>query len=74
MAGGRNPPSIREVTPRQAAMNPNREEALFALALEKPAEKRAVWLDAECEGDAALLAAHESAGVPPSASGRRGEV
>ena len=27
-------------------MNPNREEALFALALEKPAAKRAAWLDA----------------------------
>ena len=47
-------------------MNPNREEALFQLALSKPAEKRAAWLDAECEGDVALrqrlealLAAHE---------------
>ena len=47
-------------------MNPNREEALFALALEKPAEKRPAFLDAVCEGDAALrarlealLAAHE---------------
>ena len=47
-------------------MNINREEVLFALALEKPAEKRAAFLDATCEGDAALrarlealLAAHE---------------
>jgi tetratricopeptide (TPR) repeat protein len=47
-------------------MNPNREEALFAVALEKPAEKRAAFLDAICDGDAALrlrleslLAAHE---------------
>ena len=47
-------------------MNPPREEALFALALEKPVEKRAAFLDAMCEGDAALrarlealLAAHE---------------
>ncbi len=47
-------------------MNPNREEALFELALEKPAERRAVFLDAMCEGDAtlrqrlaALLIAHE---------------
>src|ERR1041384_2483147 len=47
-------------------MNPNREEVLFALALEKPAEKRTAFLDAMCEGDAALrarlerlLAAHE---------------
>jgi hypothetical protein len=47
-------------------MNTTREEALFALALEKPAEKRAAFLDVMCEGDAglrqrleALLAAHE---------------
>jgi hypothetical protein len=35
-------------------MNPNREEALFQLALGKPAAKRAAWLDAECDGDNAL--------------------
>ena len=47
-------------------MNPTREELLFQLALSKPAAKRAAWLDAECDGDAALrqrlealLAAHE---------------
>jgi len=47
-------------------MNPSREEGLFALALEKPAEQRAAFLDAECEGDPdlrqrleALLAVHE---------------
>jgi len=47
-------------------MNPSPEEALFALALTKPAAERAGWLDRECEGDAALrarlealLAAHE---------------
>lgn len=47
-------------------MNPNREELLFQLALSKPAEKRAAWLDAECDGAPALrqrlealLAAHE---------------
>jgi tRNA A-37 threonylcarbamoyl transferase component Bud32/tetratricopeptide (TPR) repeat protein len=47
-------------------MNPNREELLFELALEKPADKRAAFLDAMCEGDAALrarldalLAAHD---------------
>lgn len=47
-------------------MNPSREELLFQLALSKPAANRAAWLDAECEGDAALrarlaalLAAHE---------------
>jgi hypothetical protein len=31
-------------------MNPSREEALFALALEKPAAKRAPFLEAMCEG------------------------
>src|SRR5215204_3188737 len=47
-------------------MNTSREEALFALALGKPAEKRSGFLDVMCEGDAplrerldALLAAHE---------------
>ena len=47
-------------------MNPNHEELLFALALKKPTEKRAAFLDAICEGDTALrtrlealLAAHE---------------
>ena len=50
-------------------MNPSREEALFALALEKPADKRAALLDAMCESGLALrqrleafLAAHEDAG------------
>jgi WD40 repeat protein/serine/threonine protein kinase len=45
----------------------NREEALFALALEKPADKRSAFLDAMCEGDPALrqrlealLAAHDA--------------
>ena len=35
-------------------MTPSREEALFALALEKLAEKRPAFLDAVCEGDVAL--------------------
>ena len=35
-------------------MNPNREEALFALTLAKPAEKQPAFLDAMCEGDAAF--------------------
>ncbi len=35
-------------------MNPNREEVLFSLALEKPAEKCAVFLDVMCDGDTAL--------------------
>jgi eukaryotic-like serine/threonine-protein kinase len=51
----------------------NREEALFALALEKSAEKRADFLDGACHGDPslrqrleALLAAHEQpSGSPP---------
>ncbi len=41
-------------------MTPAREEALFALALEKPVEKRAAFLDAVCEGDAALRARLEA--------------
>jgi eukaryotic-like serine/threonine-protein kinase len=58
-------------------MNPNREELLFQLALEKPTEKRPAFLDAMCEGDSALrarlealLAAHEAPDelVPESAS------
>ncbi len=47
-------------------MNPTREKALFALALEKPADQRSSFLDAVCDGDLALrarlealLAAHE---------------
>ena len=47
-------------------MNPSPEEGLFQLALAKPVEKRAAFLDAMCEGDSALrqrlealLAAHE---------------
>jgi hypothetical protein len=30
------------------SMNPNREEPLFRLALEKPAEKRALFREAIC--------------------------
>ena len=48
-------------------MNPNREEALFALAVDKSAAERATFLDRECGADAALrqrlealLAAHEA--------------
>ena len=47
-------------------MNPSHEEALFTLALGKPAAERAAFLDRECGNDAAmrsrleaLLAAHE---------------
>ena len=47
-------------------MNSSPEEALFALALAKPVEKRAAFLDVMCDGDAALrqrlealLVAHE---------------
>jgi len=35
-------------------VNPTREEALFELALEKPADKRSAFLDAMCERDPAL--------------------
>ena len=48
-------------------MPPSNEEALFALALAKPAAERAAWFDRECGADQALrqrlealLAAHES--------------
>ncbi|MGH7967658.1 MAG: serine/threonine protein kinase, partial [Limisphaerales bacterium] len=37
-------------------MKPSREEALFELVLQKPAEKRGAFLDAMCEGDPALRA------------------
>jgi hypothetical protein len=55
-------------------MNSNCEEALFALALEKSADKRPAFLDAMCEGDVtlrqrleALLAAHaQPDGVLPT--------
>jgi hypothetical protein len=49
-------------------MNSTRQEGLFALALERPAEQRATFLEAVCGGDAALrarlealLAAHQHA-------------
>jgi WD40 repeat protein/serine/threonine protein kinase len=41
-------------------MTPSREEALFALALEKPVEKRPAFLEAMCEGDPALRARLEA--------------
>ncbi len=44
----------------ETLMHRNREELLFQLALSKPAAKRATWLDAECEGDAALRARLEA--------------
>src|SRR5436190_2688733 len=59
-------------------MNSSREEALFTLAVEKPAAERAAFLDRECSGDAelrqrieALLGAHDKAeeflNEPPAA-------
>ena len=55
-------------------MNLSPEEALFALSLEKPTDKRPAFLDAVCEGDAALrqrlealLAAHEQPDTAPAA-------
>ena len=35
-------------------MTPSREEALFALTLEKPAEKRATFLDVMCDAGVIL--------------------
>jgi len=59
-------------------MNPSREEALFSLALEKPVEKRAAFLEAVCESDTALrawiealLAAHEQPETLLAAEGNR---
>ncbi len=57
-------------------MNPNREEALFTLAVEMPAEKRTTFLEAMCEGDSGLgqrlearLAAHDKTeALPPGAA------
>src|SRR5881296_3612693 len=59
-------------------MNSSREEALFTLAVEKPAAERAAFLDRECSGDVelrqrieALLGAHDKAeeflNEPPAA-------
>jgi hypothetical protein len=52
----------------------NREEMLFALALEMPAAKRSAFLDVTCEGDSALrqcldarLAAHDKPEEAPPA-------
>src|SRR5262245_56051911 len=42
------------------AMLSSREEALFSLALTKPAAERAAWLDRECAGDPALRARLEA--------------
>src|SRR5438093_11539655 len=66
-------------------MNPSREEALFALALEKPTAERAAFLDRECSGAAQLrqrvenlLQAHERAGQfvnePPAAVSAKSSV
>ena len=41
-------------------MNPNREEALFAAALEQPSAERAAFLNGACLGDDALLASHDA--------------
>ena len=35
-------------------MNPNREEVLFALALEEPADRRSQFLDVMCENPVVL--------------------
>ena len=70
---------------RSHPMNESREEALFAFALEKPADKRAAFLDGVCHGDPALrqrmealLAAHDAEdsllAEPPSAKGRAATI
>src|SRR5208337_1248017 len=52
-------------------MNPNHEELVFGLALTKPANERAAFLDRECVGDVALrqrlevlLVAHDAPAEP----------
>jgi eukaryotic-like serine/threonine-protein kinase len=65
-------------------MNPNREEGIFAAALELPAEKRADYIRDACGGDdelrkrvEALLAAHEKAGgflAEPAALNPKGTI
>ena len=57
------------------------EAALFALALSKPAAKRAAWLDAECEGDTALrqrlealLSAHDAPDELPPAPAAKATI
>ena len=65
-------------------MNLSREEALCAMGLAKPAEKRPLFLDSVCEGDSALrqrldaiLSAHDKPdellpeGAAPAARSRR---
>ena len=54
-------------------MNPSPEEALFALALAKPAAKRAAWLDAECDGDR-IFVASELEGPVTCLDGATGNV
>jgi hypothetical protein len=46
-------------------MNASREELLFALALEKQAEKRPAFLDAMCQGDPALRHCRDQTAVHP---------
>ena len=51
-------------------MNPTREEALFALALEKAADKRPAFLDVMCEGDPALRDCRDRTAFHPHAPER----
>ncbi len=46
-------------------MKSSLEDAIFALALRKPAEKRAAFLDAMCEGDPALRQRRDQTAVHP---------
>ena len=50
---------------RWSAMKSPLEDAIFALALRKPAEKRAAFLDAMCEGDPALRQRRDQTAVHP---------
>jgi hypothetical protein len=58
--GRKSPPRRRRRRRRANNHEPDREAALFALALEKPVEKRAAFLNAMGEGDAALPARLEA--------------
>ena len=62
-------------------MNPNREESLFALALEKPATERSAFLKIICGDDAslrqrveALLAAHDAPDELPPAPAAKATI
>jgi len=55
-------------------MNPNREEALFELALEKPAAERAAFLDGACHDDPSLRRRLETPTRRTSTAGKSDSV